>query len=46
MSESIGEERVNGALRRLYERHQPQEAPLATTLDLYRELKAVTPDSI
>jgi len=46
MSESIGEERVNGALRRLYEQHQPQEAPLATTLDLYRELKAVTPASM
>jgi len=43
LSETIGEERVNGALRRLYERHKPQTAPLATTLDLYRELKAVTP---
>lgn len=43
VSESIGAERVNAALRRLYEQHQPQEAPLATTLDLYRELKAVTP---
>ena len=46
MSEYIGEDRVNGALRRLYERHQPQTAPLATTLDLYRELKAVTPESM
>lgn len=46
MSEYIGAERVNGALRRLYELHEPQEAPLATTLDLYRELKAVTPVSM
>jgi hypothetical protein len=45
LSESIGEERVNGALRRLVEKHRPQEAPLATTLDLYRELEAATPAS-
>ncbi|HYR27928.1 MAG TPA: hypothetical protein VEU30_05650, partial [Thermoanaerobaculia bacterium] len=46
ISESIGEDKVNAALRRLYERHEPDEAPLATTLDLYRELKAVTPASM
>ena len=46
LSEYIGEERVNGALRRLLEKHRPAEAPLATTLDLYRELQAVTPDSL
>jgi hypothetical protein len=46
LSEYIGEERVNLALRRLLEKHRPQEAPLATTLDLYRELQAVTPDSM
>jgi ABC-2 type transport system permease protein len=46
MSETIGEDRVNAALRRLYELHEPQDAPLATTLDLYRELKAVTPESM
>jgi ABC-type transport system involved in multi-copper enzyme maturation permease subunit len=46
LSEYIGEERVNGALRRLLEKHRPGEAPLATTLDLYRELQAVTPDSL
>jgi ABC-2 type transport system permease protein len=46
LSEYIGEERVNGALRRLLEKHRPQEAPLATTLDLYRELQAVTPASL
>jgi ABC-2 type transport system permease protein len=46
LSEYIGEERVNGALRRLLEKHRPQEAPLATTRDLYRELQAVTPGSL
>ena len=46
LSEYVGEERVNRALRRLLEKHRPAEAPLATTLDLYRELKAVTPDSL
>jgi ABC-2 type transport system permease protein len=43
LSEAIGEERVNLALRRLVEKHRPDDAPLATTLDLYRELQAVTP---
>jgi ABC-2 type transport system permease protein len=46
LSEYIGEEQVNGALRRLLEKHRPAEAPLATTLDLYRELQAATPDSL
>jgi hypothetical protein len=46
LSEYIGEEQVNRALRRLLEKHRPGEAPLATTLDLYRELQAVTPDSL
>ncbi|HEV2847283.1 MAG TPA: hypothetical protein VG477_20690, partial [Thermoanaerobaculia bacterium] len=46
LSEYAGEERVNAALRRLLEKHRPAEAPLATSLDLYRELRAVTPDSL
>jgi hypothetical protein len=46
LSEYIGEERVNGALRRLVEKHRSGEPPLATTLDLYRELQAATPDSL
>lgn len=45
LSEYAGEERVHGALRRLVEKHRSPEAPLATTLDLYRELKAATPAS-
>jgi hypothetical protein len=46
LSEYIGEERVNRALRRLLEKHQPAESPPATTLDLYRELQAVTPAAV
>ncbi|RCR67115.1 ABC transporter permease/M1 family aminopeptidase [Larkinella punicea] len=46
LSEYIGDERVNGALRNLLEKHRPVDAPLATTLDLFRELRAVTPDSL
>lgn len=46
MSEYIGAGNVNGALRRLIARHDSAGAPLATTLDLYRELQAVTPDSL
>ncbi len=43
LSEYVGEDRVNGALRSLL---QKQADSLATTLDLYRELRAVTPDSM
>ena len=43
LSEYMGEERVNGALRTLVEK---KASSLATTLDLYRELQAVTPDSL
>jgi ABC-2 type transport system permease protein len=46
LSEYVGSDRVNGALRRLIEKHDAAGAPLATTLDLYRELQAVTPDSL
>ncbi len=46
LSEYIGEDRVNAALRRLREAHPSAEPPLPTTLDLYRELQAVTPDSL
>lgn len=43
LSEYIGEERVNGALRSLIEKKRNS---LATTLDMYRELQAATPDSM
>lgn len=46
LSEYVGEEPVNAALRRLLETHLLEDAPLATTLDLVRELQAVTPDSM
>ncbi|MBA4159698.1 MAG: hypothetical protein H0X65_19810, partial [Gemmatimonadetes bacterium] len=45
LSEYIGEQRVNGALRSLLEK-KTADGSLATTLDLYRELQAVTPDSL
>ncbi|HKV08395.1 MAG TPA: M1 family aminopeptidase [Thermoanaerobaculia bacterium] len=43
LSEYVGEARVNGALRTLVEK---KASSLATTLDLYRELQAVTPGSL
>ncbi|SDM64433.1 ABC-2 family transporter protein [Catalinimonas alkaloidigena] len=43
LSEYVGEARVNGALCTLL---QKKKSSLATTLDLYRELQAVTPDSL
>jgi ABC-2 type transport system permease protein len=46
LGEYVGEERVNTALRRLVEKHSAGTPPLATTLDLYGELQAVTPASL
>jgi ABC-type transport system involved in multi-copper enzyme maturation permease subunit len=46
LSEYLGERPLHTALRRLLEQHRHPGAPLATTLDLYRELQAVTPDSL
>lgn len=43
LSEYVGEDRVNEALRSLVEK---KASSRATTLDLYRELQAVTPDSL
>jgi hypothetical protein len=43
LSEYVGEDRVNAALRTLIEK---KVSSLATTLDMYRELQAVTPDSL
>jgi len=45
LSEYVGEERVNGAFRRLLEKHGSGAPPLPTSLDLYRELQAVMPDT-
>lgn len=46
LSTYIGSDRVNGALRVLIQKHRAPVARPATTLDLYRELNAVTPDSL
>ena len=48
LSEYVGERQVNTALRRMIESNRARggKPPLQTTLDLYRELQAVTPDSL
>ena len=43
LSQYIGTDHMNLALRRLLDKHPPGSTPLATTLDLYGELRAVTP---
>ncbi|MEJ7768125.1 MAG: ATP-binding cassette domain-containing protein [Chitinophagaceae bacterium] len=43
LSEYVGEARVNAALRTLVKK---KASSLATTINLYRELQAVTPDSV
>lgn len=45
LREYAGAKAVNTALRRLIEKHCSGTQPLATTLDLYRELKAGIPQS-
>jgi hypothetical protein len=46
LSRFIGEDRVNRALRSTLEKHPSAAPPLPTSLDLYRELRTVTPDSL
>ncbi len=46
LREHIGEERVNAALRRLPREVPRRGPPYPTSLDLYAELRAVTPDSL
>jgi hypothetical protein len=46
LREHIGEERINTALRRVVERFRFGGPPYPTSLDLYHELRAVTPDSL
>jgi hypothetical protein len=46
LREYLGEERVNAALRALVAKHGNAGPPHPTTLDLQRELRAVTPDSL
>ncbi|HJR53931.1 MAG TPA: M1 family aminopeptidase, partial [Gemmatimonadota bacterium] len=46
LRELIGEEAVNGALRRYFEKYRGAGPPYPTSLDLYSELQAATPDSL
>lgn len=46
LREHIGEEAVNGTLRRYFERYRDAGPPHPTSLDLYDELRAATPDSL
>ncbi|UOQ69415.1 M1 family metallopeptidase [Hymenobacter volaticus] len=46
LSQYIGRDRVNGALRELLSNHRPGTRPFATSLDLYQELQTATPDSL
>jgi ABC-2 type transport system permease protein len=46
LRESAGEEQVNAALRRMLARFDPSRPPYPTSLDLYSELRAVTPPDL
>lgn len=46
LREHIGAEAVNGALRRFFDKYRGSGPPYATSLDLYAELRAVTPPSL
>ena len=46
LSRYIGRDQVNTALRRLLQKRLSGALPLPTTLDLYRQLEEVTPDSL
>ena len=46
LREQIGVEAVNGALRRFLEKYRGSGPPYPTSLDLYAELRAVTPPSL
>ncbi|MBL0938427.1 MAG: ABC transporter permease [Gemmatimonadaceae bacterium] len=43
---AIGREAMDSVFRRLLATHRQSSAPLATTRDLYRELRAASPDSV
>ncbi|RIV25172.1 ABC transporter permease [Fibrisoma montanum] len=46
LSQYMGRDHVNGALRNLLAHHRPGTLPRPTSLDLYRELQTVAPDSL
>lgn len=46
LRDHIGADAVNTALRRYLEKHRDGKPPFPTSLDLYAELRTVTPDSL
>lgn len=46
LSDYIGEETLNGALKKYIEKVQFQEAPYTTSIDMVNHIQAVTPDSL
>jgi ABC-2 type transport system permease protein len=46
LSQYMGRDPVNGALRQLLAHHRPGPLPRPTSLDLYQELQTATPDSL
>jgi ABC-2 type transport system permease protein len=46
LREYVGEPEITTALQRLFDKYKSAEPPQPTTRDLFRELKAVTPDSL
>lgn len=46
ISQYIGRGRINGALQKFLAKHRPGTLPMSTSLDLYHELQAATPDSL
>ena len=46
LSDYIGEDLLNGALKTYVEKVQFQEAPYTTSIDMVNHIKAVTPDSL
>ncbi len=46
LSDYIGEDTLNGALKKYIEKVKFQEAPYTTSIDMVNHIKAVTPDSL
>jgi len=46
LSDYIGEEKLNGALKKYVEKVMFQEAPYTTSVEMVNEIKEVTPDSL
>ena len=46
LSDYLGEEKLNNALKKYVEKVQYQEAPYTTSIDMVNHIRAVTPDSL